>query len=82
MSAYVYLEGGAEVRWMYETFTSFLATGDPARLFNPSLDGNVRRAIDIREGEEVDEATFEALVRQAVALTSARTSKSSLKRTS
>jgi hypothetical protein len=41
---------------------------DPARLFNSSLDGKVRRAIDIREGEEVDAAAFMALVRQAVAL--------------
>src|SRR5438093_10748805 len=45
---------------------------DPARLFNSSLDGNVRRAIDIREGEEVDEAAFKALVRQAVALNSSK----------
>jgi hypothetical protein len=42
--------------------------GTPAGLFNSSLDGNVRRAIDIREGEEVDESAFKALVRQAVAL--------------
>jgi len=43
---------------------------DPARLFNSSLDGNARRAIDIHEGEEVDESDFKALVRQAVALNS------------
>lgn len=41
---------------------------DPARLFNSSLDGNVRRAIDIGEGEAVDGAAFKALVRAAVAL--------------
>ncbi|SRR6266571_6293135 len=41
---------------------------DPARFFNSSLDGNARRAIDIHEGEEVDESAFKALVRQAVAL--------------
>ena len=41
---------------------------DPAGLFNSSLEGNVRRAIDIREGEEVAEAAFKALVREAVAL--------------
>ena len=41
---------------------------DPARLFNSSLDGNVRRAIDIHEGEDVDESAFKSLVRQAVAL--------------
>ena len=41
---------------------------DPARLFNASLDGAVRRAIDVHDGEEVDESAFKALVRQAVAL--------------
>jgi hypothetical protein len=50
------------------TFARGASLKDPARLFNSSLDGNVRRAIDIREGEEVDEAAFKALVRQAVAL--------------
>ena len=49
----------------------------PARLFNSSLDGNVRRAIDIHEGEEVDESAFTALVRQAVALNRAGKSKAS-----
>jgi len=43
---------------------------DSARLFSSSLDGNVRRAIDIHEGEEVDESALKALVRQAVALNS------------
>ena len=52
---------------------------DPARLFNSSLDGNARRAIDIHEGEEVDESAFKALVRQAVALNSSGTSKPSKK---
>ena len=41
---------------------------DPARLFNSSLDGNARRAIDIHEGEEVDAGAFKALIRAAVAL--------------
>jgi hypothetical protein len=50
------------------TFAKGASLQDPARLFNSSLDGNVRRAIDIHEGEEVDESTFKALVRQAVAL--------------
>jgi hypothetical protein len=50
------------------TFAKGASLKDPARLFNSSLDGNVRRAIDIREGEEVDEPAFKALVRQAVAL--------------
>jgi len=61
------------------TFARGASLQDPARLFNASLDGNVRRAIDIHEGEEVDEAAFTALVRQAVALNSARTSKPSQK---
>src|ERR1700730_16295755 len=49
---------------------------DPARLFNSSLDGNTRRAIDIREGEKVDEPAFQALVRQAAVFNSSRKSKS------
>ena len=53
------------------TFAKGASLEDPARLFNSSLDGNVRRAIDIHEGEVVDEAAFKALVRQAVALNSA-----------
>src|SRR3981081_2425830 len=52
---------------------------DTARLFNSRLDGNARRAIDIHEGEEVDESAFQALVRQAVALNSSGKSKSSTK---
>jgi hypothetical protein len=58
------------------TFAKGAALKDPARLFNSSLEGNVRRAIDIGEGEEVDGAAFRALVRQAVALNSAGKSKS------
>ena len=50
------------------TFAKGASLKDPARLFNASLDGNVRRAIDIHEGEEVDKSAFKALVRQAVAL--------------
>ncbi len=50
------------------TFAKGASLQDPARLFNSSLDGNVRRAIDLREGEGVDESAFKALVRQAVAL--------------
>ena len=50
------------------TFAKGASLEDPARLFNASLDGKVRRAIDIREGEEVDAAAFKALIRQAVAL--------------
>ncbi len=50
------------------TFSKGASLEDKARLFNSSLDGNARRAIDIREGEEVDESAFKALVLQAVAL--------------
>jgi hypothetical protein len=52
------------------TFAKGATLKDPTRLFNSSLEGNVRRAIDIHEGEKVDEAAFKALVRQAVALNS------------
>jgi len=52
------------------TFAKGASLKDPARLFNSSLDGNVRRAIDILEGEAVDEAAFKALVKEAVALNS------------
>ena len=61
------------------TFAKGASLEDPARLFNASLDGNVRRAIDIREGEDVDESAFKALVRQAVALNGSGKSKSSKK---
>jgi len=61
------------------TFAKGASLKDPARLFNASLDGNVRRAIDIHEGEEVDESAFKALVRQAVALNSSGKSKPSKK---
>jgi hypothetical protein len=50
------------------TFAKGASLKDPARLFNSSLDGNTRRAIDIHEGEEVDAGAFRALVRAAVAL--------------
>ena len=47
------------------TFAKGASLKDPTRLFNSSLDGNTRRAIDIHEGEEVDESAFKALVREA-----------------
>jgi len=56
------------------TFAKGASLKDPTRLFNSSLDGNVRRAIDIHEGEQVDAAAFKALVRQAVALNSSGSS--------
>ena len=58
------------------TFAKGASLQDPARLFNSSLDGNVRRAIDIHEGEEVDASAFKILVRQAVALNRSRPAKS------
>src|ERR1700746_3337046 len=59
------------------TFAKGASLKDPVLLFNASLDGNVRRAIDIHEGEEVDEAAFKAHVQQAVALNSSGKSKPS-----
>lgn len=50
------------------TFAKGASLKDPSRLFNSSLDGNVRRAIDIDEGQDLDASAFKALVRQAVAL--------------
>jgi hypothetical protein len=50
------------------TFAKGAALKDPSGLFNSSLDGNVRRAIDIHEGEKIDEAALKALIRAAVAL--------------
>ncbi|MBI0446241.1 DUF1801 domain-containing protein [Deinococcus sp. DB0503] len=50
------------------TFPRDASLDDPAHLFNASLDGKVRRAIDLHEGEDVDEAAFQALIRQAVSL--------------
>ncbi|MGZ8395948.1 MAG: DUF1801 domain-containing protein [Rhodoplanes sp.] len=50
------------------TFARGAALTDPSGLFNSSLDGNVRRAIDIREGDKIDEKALKALIRAAVAL--------------
>jgi hypothetical protein len=50
------------------TFAKGASLEDPAKLFNSSLEGNTRRAIDIAEGEEVDAEAFKALIRAAVAL--------------
>jgi hypothetical protein len=54
------------------TFANGAALEDPSGLFNASLDGNVRRAIDIREGDRIDEKAFKALIRAAVALNRAK----------
>jgi hypothetical protein len=61
------------------TFAKGASLKDPTRLFNSSLEGNVRRAIDIHEGEELDESALKALVREAVALNSSGKSKPSKK---
>jgi hypothetical protein len=61
------------------TFIKGASLEDPASLFNASLDGNARRAIDIHEGEEVDESAFKTLIRQAIALNSSGKSKASKK---
>jgi hypothetical protein len=61
------------------TFAKGASLKDPARLFNSSLEGNTRRAIDIHEGDEVDEAAFKALIREAVDLNSSGKSKGSKK---
>jgi hypothetical protein len=50
------------------TFAKGASLEDPAGLFNASLEGKVRRAIDLHEGEEIDETAFKALIRAAVAL--------------
>jgi hypothetical protein len=55
------------------TFAKGASLKDPGKLFNSSLEGNTRRAIDIREGEKVDAAKFKALIRAAVALNSSGT---------
>ncbi|HEX3422887.1 MAG TPA: DUF1801 domain-containing protein [Sphingomicrobium sp.] len=49
------------------TFARGASLGDPKKLFNSSLDGGTRRAIDFREGDEVDESAFKALIREAIA---------------
>ena len=61
------------------TFARGASVKDPKKLFNSSLEGNVRRAIDIPEGVVVDEAAFKALVREAIALNVSGKSKASKK---
>lgn len=57
------------------TFAKGASLRDPKKLFNASLDGNVRRAIDIHEGEEVDADAFKALIKAAIALNEAKPAK-------
>ena len=60
------------------TFAKGAALKDPARLFNSSLEGNIRRAIDIQEGDKLNESALKGLVRAAVALNSGARSQSSI----
>ncbi len=62
------------------TFHKGASLRDPAKLFNSSLDGNVRRAIDIHEGEEIDEKAFKALIRSAVEHNASKVKKKTAKR--
>ena len=62
------------------TFAKGASLKDPAKLFNSSLEGNTRRAIDIREGEKIDEKALKALIREAVALHGSKTKKPSATR--
>jgi hypothetical protein len=64
------------------TFAKGASLTDPTHLFNSSLDGNVRRAIDIREGEELNATAFKALVREAVAVNAAGKAKKKTRSTS
>jgi hypothetical protein len=54
------------------TFLKGASLEDPSRLFNSSLEGNARRALDVREGDHIDETAFKALIREAVALNEAK----------
>lgn len=62
------------------TFAKGASLSDPTGLFNSSLDGNVRRAIDIPEGATVDASAFKALIREAIALNTSSKSKTPKKR--
>ena len=61
------------------TFAKGASLKDPARLFNSSLDGNLRRALDLYEGDAVDDSAFEALIREAVAVNGAGPAKAAKK---
>jgi len=62
------------------TFAKGAQLKDPKRLFNSSLDGNTRRAIDLHEGDKIDEAAFQALIREAVALNESSAQRSPARR--
>src|SRR4051794_40845781 len=67
--------GEAYTKVVKLTFAKGAALKDPAKLFNSSLEGKVRRAIDIREGEKVDVRAFQALIRAAVAVNTSKAKK-------
>ncbi|MGB6430782.1 MAG: DUF1801 domain-containing protein [Candidatus Acidiferrales bacterium] len=76
-----YHDGGISTGESYKsvvklTFFKGASLKDPAKLFNSSLEGNVRRAIDIHEGEQIDANAFKALIRAAVALNTSSSKKS------
>jgi len=62
------------------TFAKGASLNDPSRLFNSSLEGNTRRAIDIREGEKIDEKALKALIREAVTLNTSKPAAKSRKK--
>lgn len=62
------------------TFARGASVKDPKKLFNSSLEGNMRRAMDIREGEKIDEAAFKQLIRAAVAVNFAQRAQRKAKR--
>ena len=62
------------------TFLKGASLKDPSKLFNSSLDGNARRAIDIHEGEKIDAAAFRALIKEAIALNGAKPAKKTAKK--
>jgi hypothetical protein len=62
------------------TFARGASLADPSRLFNSSLEGNMRRAIDIHEDDEIDEKALKAIIRAAVALNKSKSSKQSAKK--
>lgn len=63
------------------TFAKGAALADPAKLFNSSLEGNTRRAIDFRQGEKINEKALKALLREAIALNQAKPAKAAKKPT-
>lgn len=72
--------GEAYTKAVKLTFAKGAAVKDPSKLFNSSLEGNVRRAIDLREGEKINEKAFQALIRAAVAVNQSKEKKPAKKK--